>query len=192
MTRAAGGLPEADGAAGPVTAPEEIAQLAGNVLALLAQSDQTLAVAESLTGGLVAAELTAVPGASKSFRGSVTAYATELKHRLLGVDAELLAAEGAVNAQVAEEMAAGVRRALGASWGIATTGVAGPDPQDGQPVGTVFVAVAGPEGRKTARLRLNGSRTEIRRESARTVLELLSSELRENRRGQDTEQNGGI
>lgn len=192
MTRAAGGLPEADGAAGPVTAPEEIAQLAGNVLALLAQSDQTLAVAESLTGGLVAAELTAVPGASKSFRGSVTAYATELKHRLLGVDAELLAAEGAVNAQVAAEMAAGVRRALGASWGIATTGVAGPDPQDGQPVGTVFVAVAGPEGRKTARLRLNGSRTEIRRESARTVLELLSSELRENRRGQDTEQNGGI
>ncbi|MFI9066539.1 CinA family protein [Streptomyces sp. NPDC053429] len=169
-----------------------MAQLAGNVLALLAHSDQTLAVAESLTGGLVAAELTAVPGASKSFRGSVTAYATELKHRLLGVDAELLAAEGAVNAQVAAEMAAGVRRALGASWGIATTGVAGPDPQDGQPVGTVFVAVAGPEGRKTARLRLNGSRTEIRRESARTVLELLSSELRENRRGQDTEQNGGI
>ncbi|MFJ6721969.1 CinA family protein [Streptomyces sp. NPDC091259] len=168
------------------------AEVAGVVLRLLAQSDQTVAVAESLTGGLVAAELTAVPGASKSFRGSVTAYATELKHRLLGVDAALLAAEGAVNAQVAEEMAAGVRRALGASWGIATTGVAGPDPQDGQPVGTVFVAVAGPGGRKTARLRLNGSRTEIRRESARTVLELLSSELRENLRGQDTEQNGGI
>lgn len=192
MTRAAGDFPEAGGAAGRLTAPDSIAQLSGAVLGLLAQSDQTLAVAESLTGGLVAAELTAVPGASKSFRGSVTAYATELKHRLLGVDAELLAAEGAVNAQVAEEMAAGVRRALGASWGIATTGVAGPDPQDGQPVGTVFVAVAGPGGRKTARLRLNGSRTEIRRESARTVLELLSSELRENLRGQDTEQNGGI
>ncbi|GHB71868.1 competence damage-inducible protein A [Streptomyces cirratus] len=192
MTDAAGDFPEAGGAAGRAAAPDAIAQVAGTVLALLAQSDQTLAVAESLTGGLVAAELTAVPGASKSFRGSVTAYATGLKHRLLGVDAELLAAEGAVNAQVAQEMAVGVRRALGASWGIATTGVAGPDPQDGQPVGTVFVAVAGPEGRKTARLRLNGSRTEIRRESARTVLELLSSELRENLRGQDTEQNGGI
>ncbi|MEU3723044.1 CinA family protein [Streptomyces sp. NPDC031705] len=159
---------------------------------MLAERDQTLAVAESLTGGMVAAELTAVPGASRAFRGSVTAYATELKHRVLGVDAELLAAEGAVNAQVAEEMAVGVRRALGAAWGIATTGVAGPDPQDGQPVGTVFIAVAGPAGRKTARLRLNGSRTEIRRESARTVLELLSSELRENLRRQDTEQNGGI
>ncbi|MFJ6797038.1 CinA family protein [Streptomyces sp. NPDC091268] len=166
--------------------------VAAEVLGALAESDQTLAVAESLTGGMVAAALTSVPGASRSFRGSVTAYATELKHRVLGVDAGLLAAEGAVNAQVAEEMAAGVRRVLDASWGIATTGVAGPDPQDGQPVGTVFIAVAGPDGRKSARLRLNGSRTEIRRESARTVLELLSSELRENLRGQDTEQNGGI
>lgn len=192
MTRAAGDFPEAAGVAESAASPDGTAEVAGAVLRLLTQSDQTLAVAESLTGGLVAAELTAVPGASKAFRGSVTAYATELKHRLLGVDAALLAAEGAVNAQVAEEMAAGVRRALGASWGIATTGVAGPDPQDGQPVGTVFVAVAGPGARKTARLRLNGSRTEIRRESARTVLELLSSELRENLRGQDTEQNGGI
>ncbi|MBW5486346.1 CinA family protein [Streptomyces bambusae] len=166
--------------------------VAADVLRLLAESDQTVAVAESLTGGLVAAELTAVPGASRSFRGSVTAYATELKQSLLGVDGALLAAHGAVNAQVAAEMADGVRRALGASWGIATTGVAGPDPQDGQPVGTVFVAVAGPDIRKTSRLRLNGSRGEIRRESVRNVLELLSSELRENVRGQDTEQNGGI
>ncbi|MFD9456296.1 CinA family protein [Streptomyces sp. NPDC059985] len=177
-----GAAPAAEGATG----------VAGDVLRLLAESDQTVAVAESLTGGMVAAELTAVPGASRSFRGSVTAYATELKHRVLGVDPGLLAAEGAVNAQVAQEMADGVRRVMGASWGIATTGVAGPDPQDGQPVGTVFIAVAGPGGRKTARLWLNGSRTEIRRESARTVLELLSSELRENLRGQDTEQNGGI
>ncbi|MER7736086.1 CinA family protein [Streptomyces erythrochromogenes] len=165
---------------------------AAYALQLLAESDQTLAVAESLTGGMVAAELTAVPGASRSFRGSVTAYATEIKHRVLGVDAGLLEAEGAVNAEVAAEMAAGVRRVMGASWGIATTGVAGPDPQDGQPVGTVFVAVDGPGGRKTVRLRLNGSRAEIRRESARTVLGLLADELRENARGQDTEQNGGI
>jgi nicotinamide-nucleotide amidase len=168
------------------------AVVAEEVLALLAERDQTLAVAESLTGGMVAAELTSVPGASRAFRGSVTAYATELKHRMLGVDAELLAAHGAVNAQVAAEMAAGVRDALAATWGIATTGVAGPDPQDGEPVGTVFIAVAGPDSRKTARLRLNGSRAEIRRESARTVLELLSSQLRENVRGQGTEQNGGI
>lgn len=196
MTQPVGESPVAGGAApdvaGAAAGTGDTAAIAAEVLRLLAESDQTLAVAESLTGGMVAAELTAVAGASRSFRGSVTAYATELKHRLLGVDAGLLAAEGAVNAQVAAEMAAGVRRVLGASWGIATTGVAGPDPQDGQPVGTVFIAVAGPVGRKTVPLRLIGSRTEIRRESARTVLELLSSELRENVRGQDTEQNGGI
>lgn len=196
MTYAAGESPVAGGAdhgaRGTTAGAGSAAAIAAETLRLLAESDQTLAVAESLTGGMVAAEITAVAGASRSFRGSVTAYATELKHRVLGVDAGLLAAEGAVNAQVAEEMAAGVRRVLGASWGIATTGVAGPEPQDGQPVGTVFVAVAGPRGRKSVPLRLNGSREEIRRESARTVLELLSSELRENVRRQDTEQNGGI
>ncbi|WP_432088230.1 CinA family protein [Streptomyces sp. bgisy095] len=123
---------------------------AAGVLALLAERGQTLAVAESLTGGLVAAELTGVPGASASFRGSVTAYATALKHELLGVDAVLLAERGAVDPEVASQMAAGVRARLGADWGIATTGVAGPEPQDGQPVGTVYVAVAGPAG-ETAR-----------------------------------------
>ncbi|GAA3080578.1 hypothetical protein GCM10020254_26170 [Streptomyces goshikiensis] len=114
MTRGAGdpSAGETGGAAGAGRAG-----VAADVLRLLAESDQTLAVAESLTGGLVAAELTEVPGASRSFRGSVTAYATELKDRVLGVDAELLAAHGAVNAQVAEEMAAGVRRVLGATWG---------------------------------------------------------------------------
>lgn len=188
MTHAAGDFPAAEAASGAVGA----AGVAADALRLLAESDQTLAVAESLTGGMVAAELTAVPGASRSFRGSVTAYATEIKHLVLGVDAGLLAAEGAVNAQVAAGMAAGVRRVMGASWGISTTGVAGPEPQDGQPVGTVFVAVDGPGGGKTVRLRLKGSRAEIRRESARTVLRLLSDQLRENARRQDTEQNGGI
>ncbi|MFC8917337.1 CinA family protein [Streptomyces sp. NPDC047821] len=169
---------------------------AARALALLAESDQTVAVAESLTGGLVAAELTSVPGASKSFLGSVTAYATALKHDLLGVDAALLARRGAVDPDVALQMAAGVRARLGAGWGIATTGVAGPDPQDGQPVGTVYVAVCGPVGGplgagKVAALRLNGDRAEIRRESVRSVLELLADQLSENARAQDTEQNGG-
>ncbi|MFP3987523.1 CinA family protein [Streptomyces sp. E11-3] len=119
---------------------------AAEVLELLVGRGETLAVAESLTGGLVAAELTGVAGASKCFRGSVTAYATELKERLLGVDGTLLVERGAVDAEVARQMAQGVRRVLGADWGIATTGVAGPEPQDGQPVGTVYVAVAGPGG----------------------------------------------
>ncbi|MEW2635918.1 CinA family protein [Streptomyces sp. NPDC048389] len=162
------------------------------VLTLLAERGQTLAVAESLTGGLVAAELTSVPGASKSFRGSVTAYAATLKRDVLGVDGALLAARGAVDPQVAAQMAAGVRDVMGADWGVATTGVAGPEPQDGQAVGTVYVAVAGPAGTgKVAALRLNGDRGEIRRESVRSVLDLLRDELHGNARAQDTEQNGG-
>ncbi|MCX5386067.1 CinA family protein [Streptomyces sp. NBC_00083] len=166
---------------------------AAEVLRLLTEREQTLAVAESLTGGLVAAELTSVPGASHAFRGSVTAYATALKRHVLGVDGTLLDERGAVDPDVALQMAAGVREALGASWGIATTGVAGPEPQDGQPVGTVYVSAVGPAGAtKTVALRLNGDRAEIRRESVRSVLELLSSELRKAGRAQDTEQNGGI
>ncbi|EGX61227.1 hypothetical protein SZN_04069 [Streptomyces zinciresistens K42] len=177
---------------------------AADIVRLLTVRGETLAVAESLTGGLVAAEVTTVPGASKAFRGAVTAYATELKHRLLGVDITLLEQHGAVNPQVAAEMAAGVRKALGADWGIATTGVAGPDEQDGQPVGTVFVALDGPfrpdsgsaGGGKVEALRLNGSRAEIRMESVRSVLALLREELAGehggNERAQDTEQNGGF
>jgi nicotinamide-nucleotide amidase len=181
-----------------------VSSTATDVVRLLTVKGRTLAVAESLTGGLVAAEITSVPGASKVFRGSVTAYATELKHGLLGVDAALLAARGAVDPQVAAQMAAGVRKALGTDWGIATTGVAGPEPQDGQAVGTVFVAVDGPvradsgsaRGGKVEALRLNGDREEIRRESVRSVLALLLKELAGeqtgNERAQDTERNGGF
>ncbi|SHN25262.1 CinA family protein [Actinacidiphila paucisporea] len=152
---------------------------AAEVLRLLELRGDTLAVAESLTGGLLAAELTGVPGASRTFRGSVTAYATALKHELLGVDAALLAERGAVDAQVAREMAEGVRRRLGADWGAATTGVAGPEPQDGRPVGTVFVAVAGPGGvAEVAELRLSGDRTAIRRASVAAVVDQLLEQLR--------------
>ncbi|MDN0197595.1 CinA family protein [Streptomyces sp. S.PNR 29] len=177
---------------------------AADVVRLLTVRGETLAVAESLTGGLVAAQITSVPGASKVFRGSVTAYATEVKQQLLGVDATVLAACGAVDPQVAAQMAAGVRKVLGADWGIATTGVAGPEPQDGKPVGTVFVAVDGPfeagsgsaAGGKVEALRLNGDRAEIRRESVRSVLALLLQELAGeqtgNERAQDTERNGGF
>ncbi|MFD4761684.1 CinA family protein [Streptomyces sp. NPDC058439] len=165
---------------------------AARVLELLVERGETLAVAESLTGGLVAAELTSVPGASHSFRGSVTAYATPLKRELLGVDGALLAARGAVDPDVARQMATGVRRVLGADWGLATTGVAGPEPQDGKPVGTVYVAVAGPHGAENVTaLRLNGGRADIRSESVRSVLALLFAELGKNARAQDTEQNGG-
>nr|WP_240929951.1 CinA family protein [Streptomyces coryli] len=170
---------------------------------LCAGHDLTLAVAESLTGGLVAAALTAVPGASRAFRGSVTAYATEVKRDVLGVPGELLAERGAVDSDVARQMAAGVRWRLGADWGLATTGVAGPDAQDGQQVGTVFVAVAGPQGHaRTVRLALDGDRREIREAAVAEALGLLGEELgkrisrrsagqEESAGSQGTEQSGG-
>jgi nicotinamide-nucleotide amidase len=117
---------------------------APRVLAAAAARGLTLGVAESLTGGLVVAALVGVPGASAVLRGGVVAYATELKAALLGVDAGLLAERGAVDPDVAAQMALGVRRATGADVGLATTGVAGPDPQDGHPPGLVYVAVAAP------------------------------------------------
>lgn len=115
-------------------------------MATLRARDLTVATAESLTGGLVAAALTDVPGASTVFRGGVVAYATDLKHHLVGVDEVLLRRRGAVDPDVATQLAAGVRQRLRADLGVATTGVAGPDAQDGHPPGTVWVAVADESG----------------------------------------------
>ncbi|MTE21304.1 nicotinamide-nucleotide amidohydrolase family protein [Streptomyces sp. TRM43335] len=177
-------------------------ELTARALELLADRGQSVAAAESLTGGLVAAELTAAPGASTTVRGSVTAYATEVKRDVLGVDGGLLAERGAVDAEVARRMALGVRRVIGADWGLATTGVAGPEPQDGRPVGLVYVAVAGPgepggragdgEGRALAlELHLDGDRAEIRDGTVRAVVRLLLNELVENAPAKDTEHGGG-
>jgi nicotinamide-nucleotide amidase len=147
---------------------------------LLAERGATVAAAESLTGGLLGAELTEMPGSSATFAGGMVTYATEAKHRLLGVPAELLAAHGAVHPDVAAAMAAGVRDALGATYGLAVTGVAGPEPQDGRPVGTVYAAVAGPGDSRTVvgpRLPVPGpgreTRGVIRRMTVVHALELL-------------------
>src|SRR5206468_5053668 len=172
-------------------------QWAAAGLATLGGRGETLAVAESLTGGLLAATIVDVPGASAVFRGGLVVYATDLKASLAGVPADLLAARGPVDGEVAAALAAGARDRCAADWGLATTGVAGPDPQDGQPVGTVFVAVEGPFGTgsgsagggKVVALRLNGNRAEIRMESVRSVLALLlerlASEHSGNERAQD-------
>jgi nicotinamide-nucleotide amidase len=154
-------------------------QLASEAIGLLTAKGRTVAIAESLTGGLVAAALTSVPGASVVVRGGVIAYATELKTVLLGVPADLLARHGAVHPEVAAAMAGGVRERLGASYGVATTGVAGPGPAEGKPQGTVFVAVAGPAGPAGAGLRLGGDRERVREETVRSVLSLLVRALRE-------------
>ncbi|EYR62594.1 damage-inducible protein CinA, partial [Actinotalea ferrariae CF5-4] len=117
---------------------------AAEVVRVASRARVTVAVAESLTGGAVTDALVAVPGASACLRGGVVAYATDVKREVLGVDADLLRRRGAVHPDVAVAMAAGVRALLGADYGVATTGVAGPDPQDGQPPGIVHVAVCGP------------------------------------------------
>jgi nicotinamide-nucleotide amidase len=147
---------------------------------LLAERGATVAVAESLTGGLLGAELTEMPGSSSTFVGGVIAYATPLKHSLLGVPEDLLVTHGAVHPEVAAAMARGVRERLGASYGLAVTGVAGPEPQDGQPVGTVHVAAADSGGDVTTRsLRLpvpadgDHARGPIRRMSVVHALDLL-------------------
>jgi nicotinamide-nucleotide amidase len=149
------------------------------LLRRLAARGQTLAAAESLTGGLLAAEIVGVPGASTVFRGALVVYATDLKHSLAGVPGPLLHARGPVDPEVAAALAAGARRACAADWGVATTGEAGPDPSAGVPVGTVYVAVAGPRGAGgVRRLALAGDRAAIRGASVRAALELLDETTR--------------
>lgn len=144
--------------------------LASRLVARLAERGLTVATAESLTGGLVVADLVSVPGASAVVRGGVVAYAYDVKAEVLGVDAALLAARGAVNDEVARQLAEGARRVCRADVGLATTGVAGPDPADGEPVGTVYVAVADASGCRAWRLTLAGDRAAIRAASVQAVL----------------------
>ena len=151
--------------------------LEGVVHELLAAAGQTVAVAESLTGGLLGAALTARPGSSASYRGGVVVYATDLKQALAGVPADVLTEHGAVSEQTALALARGVRERLGADWGLAVTGVAGPDEQEGQPVGTVFVGIAGPAGEHVRRLRLPGDRDRVRALTVTQALDQLRRHL---------------
>ena len=154
-------------------ATESAAGLAARVQAALLDRGESLAVAESLTGGLIGATLTGVAGASATFRGGVVAYATDLKAGLLGVDPDLLARVGAVHPDVAAQMAAGVRDRLQASYGLAATGVAGPDPQDGRAPGEVHLAAVGPAGVLPLTLQLTGDRAAIRTATVPAALTLL-------------------
>lgn len=155
---------------------------AERLVARLKELGWTIGVAESLTGGLVAAGLVAVSGASAVVRGGIVAYATDLKQSLLGVDATLLAAHGPVHPRVARQMADGVRRSLGrgetpVDVGLATTGIAGPVSPDGQPVGTVHLAVSTPLGSRVESLELSGTRERIRAEASARALRLALDAL---------------
>lgn len=148
----------------------ETLELAVQVVSAATAAGRTLATAESLTGGLLGAAITSVPGASVIYRGGLITYATDLKHTLGGVDADRLAVEGAVSAGTAEELAVGAARVCGAEVGLALTGVAGPDEQEGHPAGTVFLGwYAAGSGHRL--LRLPGDRAAIRRGAVASALQ---------------------
>ena len=148
------------------------------LLTSLAELGLFLAVAESVTGGLLTSTIVDVPGASRVLLGGVVAYDTQLKHQMLGVARGLLRDQGAVSADVATHMAAGVRAKLAKHSGhdeavvigVATTGVAGPDPQDGIPAGTVFIGLSGPSVDIAIPLKLSGSRNEIRKSTVAAAI----------------------
>jgi len=147
------------------------------VVGALAARGQTVATAESLTGGLLCAALVDVPGASAVVRGGVVAYAAECKSTVLGVPAEVVGTHGAVAAETALRMAGRARELFGADWGVATTGVAGPDPAEGQPPGRAYVAVAGRDRLVHRRLDLGGQRADVRAGTVRAALVLMLSEI---------------
>jgi len=155
---------------------ECLLDIATDVIQMLSRAGQTIGVAESLTGGGLMTALTSVPGASAVFRGGVVSYATPLKQQLLNVDADLIARQGVIHGDVAVQMAEGARSisTFGGSpttWGLGTTGVAGPAPQDGKPVGMVFIGLASPDGSQAlGPFQFPGTRERVREA---TVIEAL-------------------
>lgn len=144
---------------------------------LLRAGGHTVATAESLTGGRLAVRFTDVPGASETYLGGVVTYATELKASLLEVPDEVIERHGVVSAECARAMASGVRALTGASFGVSTTGVAGPEGQDGREPGTVFVGISGPGLLEVLELDLDGDRQEVQEQTCEQALEALAAIL---------------
>ncbi|MGL4306053.1 MAG: CinA family protein [Mycobacteriaceae bacterium] len=143
--------------------PLLVGSAAVRLVSLLASRNQTVSTAESLTAGLLSATIAGVPGASKVLRGGLVVYATDLKSVLAGVDGAVLNKVGPVAAEIAIQLAQGARDRCGSTWGLSLTGVAGPTPQDGHDVGTVFLGIAGKNFCQSLELKLRGSRWDIRR-----------------------------
>lgn len=147
---------------------------------LLRARRETVAFAESLTGGLIAATLIENPGASDVIGESYVTYAEAAKRRILGVREETLAGDGVVSAACAREMASGVRRISGADWGVSATGLAGPDGGTAEkPVGTVFIGVAGPGGAQAYEFHFGGDRSAVRRQAVQAALDALAAAMEE-------------
>jgi nicotinamide-nucleotide amidase len=145
---------------------------------LLRASGSTISTAESLTGGRLAVALTDVPGASETYLGGVVTYATELKASVLDVDQEIIDRYGVVSPECARAMASGVRALTGSTYGLATTGVAGPTDQEGKPPGTVFVGIAGPGLLEAVALELSGKREQVQDRSCREAFAAFEAVLR--------------
>lgn len=154
-------------------------ELAAKVIRTLAQRSINIAVAESLTGGLLGATLTTVPGSSKVFLGGVVSYATRLKTVLLGVPSDSIAAHTVVSEEVAIDMAVGLQNRTNADWVIAVTGVAGPDPQEGHEPGEVWICVLGPriaalsQFRQVQHFHFEGDRDSVRQQTVDAALTML-------------------
>ncbi len=150
---------------------------ADRCLNLLQSHGETLSTAESLTCGLVAATFAGVPGASRVLRGGLAAYSTEVKIGVLGLDSALVDRFGVISSECAEAMATQALRVFVSDWAVSSTGVAGPDSQEGHDVGTVFVAVAGPGVLRSEYLQLAGGRNDIRASTVHALIGLLESEI---------------
>lgn len=152
---------------------------ASALVSALAGAGQTLATAESLTGGLIGAAITEVPGASAVYVGGLITYANLAKLQLTGIDEMLLDAHGAISKTTALAMAQGARRVIGADWAVAVTGVAGPDPAEGHQPGLVWLGLADPAGELVAQLRhFTGDRDQIRAATVRAAISLALTQLR--------------
>lgn len=151
---------------------------AGQVVGLLAERGETLAFCESLSAGLASATIAQVPGSSAVLRGGLVTYASDLKVALAHVPQELVDEFGVVSAEVAAAMAKGTRLVCDATWAVALTGVAGPDSQDGHPVGEVFLACAGPQGVVAVRAE-NGTSVQAHCEVESATIKVLSGERNE-------------
>jgi nicotinamide-nucleotide amidase len=160
---------ETTGGGSPATA----LALASECIAVLAERNETVATAESLTAGLISATLATVPGASAVLRGGIAAYASEVKVSVLGVDAGVVDEHGVISRECAVAMAEAARNMFRTAWAVAATGVAGPDRQEGRAVGTVYVAVAGSRTVSAEELSLSGARQAIRDDTVAAALRLL-------------------
>ena len=161
-----------------MTLSSEIIALATEIIETLRQRNETLSTAESLTAGAVSSALVTIAGASDVFVGGITAYRDEIKISHLDIDPALIANHSSISEQCAVEMAKGAMKSFGTTWAISTTGVAGPNPLDGHPVGAVWVAIEGPVS-QTIELALSGERESVRNATTASAIATFARILRQ-------------